>query len=618
MPAAIHSASPAGCANYLPGRWTCTGGAVLDSTVLVRADHDVRCEITNTYQPPPPPKGRLTLVKNVDNTGGGTAVPGDWTLTADGPDIVTGPGNSDDVTNVSVDTGDYDLSESGGPADYTAGTWSCSGNTLTGTTVTVAADADVTCQITNRYAPPPAPTGTLTLVKHVDNTGGGTATADEWTLGATGPDSFSGPANSDQVTRVVVGTGAYTLAESDGPDDYAASAWSCPGHSVSGSTVTVTDGADVTCDITNTYQPPPAPTGTLTLVKHVDGGLARPILWTLTADGPQTVTGRGNSPQVTGIVVQTGSYTLSESGGPSHYAAGDWSCTGGIVTGHTVAVTEGADVTCDITNTFQPPPPPTGQLTLAKNVDNAGGGQATPDQWTLHAAGPQTVSGPGNSAQVTDVAVTIGRYHLSESDGPADYAAGAWSCTGGSLTGSTVTVTLHATVRCEITNTYSPPPSPPAGSITLVKHVSAGTASPDEWTLAAAGPTTVSGPGNSESVSGVVVPIGDYALSESGGPSGYAASAWTCSGGTVSGARVRVAENALVTCQITNTFQAATATPSPSTGPTGATGPGTGQQGGLPFTGFALRPLLALAIGLLGLGGAMLAATRRRRGQRQC
>ncbi len=125
------------------------------------------------------------------------------------------------------------------------------------------------------------------------------------------------------------------------------------------------------------------------------------------------------------VVVRTGDYMLSESGGPSHYTAGGWSCTGGSLTGHTVAVTDGADVRCEITNTFQPPPPPTGTLTLAKNVENAGGGQATPDQWTLTAGGrQQTVSGSSDSPEVTGASVTIGGYHLSESDGPADYTAG--------------------------------------------------------------------------------------------------------------------------------------------------------------------------------------------------
>ena len=95
----------------------------------------------------------LSLVKVVDNTGGGTAVPGDWTLTADGEVLVTGPGGSTVVTDVEVPAGDYDLSESGGPDGYEPGTWSCEGGTLTDDTVGVPAGADVTCRITNTYVP---------------------------------------------------------------------------------------------------------------------------------------------------------------------------------------------------------------------------------------------------------------------------------------------------------------------------------------------------------------------------------------------------------------------------------------------------------------------------------
>lgn len=604
-----------GLPNYTPGTWSCGPHTVVGHTVEVRANTHVTCEITNTYQPPPPPKGTLTLGKNVVNTGGGTAVPGDWTLTADGPEIVTGPGNSADVTRVSVDTGDYDLSESGGPADYTAGAWRCAGGSLTGTTVTVAADANVVCKITNTFTPPPAPTGTLTLVKTVD---GGTATADEWTLSASGPDSFSGPANSAQVTGIVVGIGPYELSESDGPDNYTAGPWSCTNGTLTGSTVAVTTGADVTCRITNTYEPPAAPTGTLTLVKHVDGGTARPALWTLTAAGPQTtVSGPGNTSAVTDVVVPTGDYALSESGGPRHYTAGDWTCSGGSLTDTTVTVTDGATVRCEITNTFQPPPAPTGTLTLVKNVVNTGGGQATPRNWTLHARGPhQEFSGPGNSPRVTGVVVTIGKYDLSESGGPADYSASAWTCTGGSQTGSTVTVTLQADVRCEITNTYSPPPSPPAGSITLIKHVDGGSATPADWTLTAKGPQTLSGPGNSEAVSGQVVHVGDYVLTESGGPDGYQASAWTCTGGEHSGNRVTVTENALVTCQITNTLEhGKPAPPSPSPSPSpGASGAGAGGGGGaLPFTGADIMTMLTVALGLLGFGAGLVVLARRRR-----
>ncbi len=608
-----------GLPNYTPGAWTCSGGALVDQTVAVTAGAQVSCQITNTFQPPPPPKGTLTLVKHVVNTGGGTAVPGDWTLTADGPQLVTGAGNSADVTNVSVDPGDYDLSESGGPIDYTAGPWSCSGGALTDNTVTVAADADVTCAITNSYDPPPAPTGTITLVKNVVNTGGGIAAPSDWTLTAANPPTVvTGPGNSANVTGQVVPTGNYVLSESDGPDDYVASAWTCSGGGLDGSTVTVAADAHVTCTITNTYDPPPAPTGTITLVKHVDntgGGIARPAQWKLTADGPLLVTGRANSANVTHVVVPTGDYALSESDGPPRYTASGWSCTGGAVVDNTVTVAANAEVSCEITNTFQPLPAVTGTLTLVKHVENAGGGLATPDQWTLTATGRrQTVTGPGNSPQVSGVVVSIGQYQLTESGGTPDYTAGSWSCTGATLSGSTVTVAANDDVTCEITNSYHPAPSPPAGSLTLVKHVDGGPGTPEQWTLTGSGPqTTVTGPGNSEQVTGIVVPVGGYALSESGGPPHYVAGTWTCAGAALDGTTVAVTENSLVTCEITNTFGPPAPTSPQTVAPVSTIPPAGSTAPALANTGVGSGAQLALGMALILTGALALAVPRRRR-----
>ena len=62
----------------------------------------------------------------------------------------------------------------------------------------------------------------------------------------------------------------------------------------------------------------------LALVKLVDNGathgLGVPEDWTLTASSPaQTITGPSGSAAVSGVQVEPGIYTLSESGGPSGY-----------------------------------------------------------------------------------------------------------------------------------------------------------------------------------------------------------------------------------------------------------------------------------------------------------
>jgi uncharacterized repeat protein (TIGR01451 family) len=92
-------------------------------------------------------------------------------------------------------------------------------------------------------------------------------------------------------------------------------------------------------------------------------------------------------------------------------------------------------------------------LTLNKTVDNPFGGDADPVDWTLQAAGPQSISGPDGSAAVTRAKVAPGAYLLSELDGPGGYSASAWSCTGASVSGNSVTLVAGATVNCGITNT---------------------------------------------------------------------------------------------------------------------------------------------------------------------
>jgi hypothetical protein len=103
------------------------------TSVTLGLDEDVTCTFVNDDKAP-----SLTLVKEVTNDNGGTAVPGDWTLTATGYDAD------------SPDAGSYDLSESGGPTGYTQTSLTCdnSGDTQV-TSVTLGLDEDVTCTFVN-------------------------------------------------------------------------------------------------------------------------------------------------------------------------------------------------------------------------------------------------------------------------------------------------------------------------------------------------------------------------------------------------------------------------------------------------------------------------------------
>ena len=81
---------------------------------------------------------------------------------------------------------------------------------------------------------------------------------------------------------------------------------------------------------------------------------------------------------------------------------------------------------------------------------------------------------------------------------------------------------------------------------------------PSAWDLAAAGPTGFSGPGPSVS-SGAGFDAGIYDLSESGGPAGYDASAWDCTGESqADDDTVSVGLGDDITCTITNDDEPAT------------------------------------------------------------
>jgi hypothetical protein len=94
-------------------------------------------------------------------------------------------------------------------------------------------------------------------------------------------------------------------------------------------------------------------------------------------------------------------------------------------------------------------------------------------------------------------------------------------------------------------------------SLTLKKVVvndNGGTATKADFTLAAAGPVTISGKDGEPAVTGAIVQAGTYTLSETG-PAGYDASQWSCvkNGGTpVSGSSISLQNGDSATCTITN------------------------------------------------------------------
>ncbi|MGX9346035.1 hypothetical protein [Microbacterium sp. KNMS] len=491
------------------------------------------CELTNDDLP-----GTLQLVKRVDNGDGGTAEPTDWTLSADGPTPISGPGGTD-VEEVSA--GEYTLSETGGPAGYTPGAWTCSGAEANGDTVVVPNGGDVVCTIVNDDVAP-----RLTLRKQVVNDDGGTAAATEWTLTASGPVEISGATESGAVTDVAVPAGSYDLSEA-GPGGYAASDWTCTGGgSLQGSTVTLDLAENVTCTIVNDDIAP-----TLTLVKDVvndDGGTSVATDWTLSAEGPTPISGAGGVGPET---VSAGDYTLAEVG-PSGYAAGAWSCTEGVLEGDQLTLPLDVDAVCTIVNDDAP-----AQLTLVKSVVNDDGGTAVDTDFTLTADGPTPISGTEGSPEVTDAEVSAGSYAIGE-EAFAGYELTGVSCwtdetreTEVDLAQGQVTVANGGSAYCELTNDDIAP------LLTLIKEVvndDGGTAVDIDWTLMADGPTPISGVTDDPAVTEAPVSAGQYALSESG-PGGYAAGAWSCDGGSLTGADLVLHVGDVAVCTIVNDDQ---------------------------------------------------------------
>ncbi|MBX4188100.1 MAG: hypothetical protein KW793_03120 [Candidatus Doudnabacteria bacterium] len=102
-----------------------------------------------------------------------------------------------------------------------------------------------------------------------------------------------------------------------------------------------------------------------------------------------------------------------------------------------------------------------------------------------------------------------------------------------------------------------PPPTTPTATLTLGKVVvndNVGTAVDTDWTLTATGPTNITGVEGNASVTTAVVTPGAYTLAESNGPAGYtAASAWVCSGATVSNSnQITLSNGDVASCTITN------------------------------------------------------------------
>jgi len=145
-----YSLSETGPTGYA-GTWTCIGATLVGASVTLGAGDDAECTLVNDDIYVPPPKSFLTLVKQVVNDDGGTAVDGDFTLSFDDGAGASGSGATGDgaVTSVDVPPGSYVLNEVP-VSGYTLTNISCDGLDTDGVDgLTIIAGENITCTFVN-------------------------------------------------------------------------------------------------------------------------------------------------------------------------------------------------------------------------------------------------------------------------------------------------------------------------------------------------------------------------------------------------------------------------------------------------------------------------------------
>ena len=416
------------------------------------------------------------------------------------------------------------------PGTYSVAETPITGWDLTGATcdnqddpssITLSAGQTVTCTFTNSRLP------TLTLIKTVTNDNGGTATSA----------NFQAKINGNNVPWSVAQTltpTAYTASETT-LNTYTPSDWGTDCNAAG--SVTLAYGDNKICTITNDDKAPIL--HLRKLLTNDNGGSKTLADFTLYANGLGSNDLSGTSPVDSGGSLKADSFTLSETN-VTGYDRSAWNCVGGTQNTGSSIVTLGIgeEATCTISNNDR-----AAHLIVIKHVINDNGGTAAAADFSTTISGVTTavptaagVESPG----VNNVLTTVGSYSVDEGTHTGYDKTLSTDCSG--------TIALGETKTCTITNDDNAP------SLTLVKVVvndNGGTATEDQWTLTATGPSGFSGAGPSVG-NGASFDAGTYDLSESG-LSDYTASDWVCVGGNqTDGATVVIGLGESVTCTITN------------------------------------------------------------------
>lgn len=426
------------------------GGTATGTVAAGDPATDATCVFINTYSTPT--TGTITVEKVIVNDDGGDATLGDFLFF-----VYEAPGQVPNVTtSTRVHSGDantfapgtYWISEQGSNGYYTT-TFSgaCNGTSF----VTLAAGENLTCTLTNDDSP-----AVLTVNKVVV---GGSMTENDFPLFIDNTQDANPQTQVTDGAQNIVDAGSYVVSETNDPNqtNYT-SVISGDCDPLGG--ITLENGDNKTCTITNTYNAPPAQTGTITVVKVVNGGNAQVSSFPLFIGQTSVSSGVAET-------LPVGSYVVSETNNQANYTGvftGDCNAQGAIT------LATGENLTCTITNTYNAPPvdeePSSGILTVIKVVINNDGGTAQVADFPLFIDQTSVISG-------SSTVLSTGAHTVSETSSPNYVATFSGDCDAAGL----VTIASGDYKTCTITNddmAVSPPGgggNNSSGQLTVVTRV---------------------------------------------------------------------------------------------------------------------------------------------------
>ncbi|MBI5456356.1 lamin tail domain-containing protein [Candidatus Kaiserbacteria bacterium] len=387
-----------------------------------------------------------------------------------------------------------DGSQSVSPTDTTTYELTCSGP---GGLITKSA----TVTVTDVPNPP-----TLTLVKTVVNDNGGQASANDFQAKIDG-------ANVTWSATHTVTTGAHIVSEVE-VFGYDAGDWG--GDCAADGTITLAEGEDKTCTITNNDMP-----GTLHVVKVVvndDAGAKVFGDFSFQIDGGSSVVFESDGQN--DVTLNAGTYDITEVA-VDGYTTSYNNCTD-------VVISNGGSATCTITNNDNEPAPIAPKLTVTKVVVNDDGGTKVIADFPLFVDGGGVTSGVENT-------YAVGAHTVSETaDGGYTMAI-----TGDCASDGTITLANGDDKTCTITNDDK------QGTLHIVKVVvndDGGAATADDFSFEVNGgaATAFEADGQND----VTVDAGTYDVTEVAA-AGYTAGFQNCTD-------VVVVNGGEATCTITN------------------------------------------------------------------